>query len=259
MGSIEGPSASKALLDRAFALLGAFDDGDEWLGLSELCRRTGLPKSTVHRLASTLVELGVMTRGAAGYGLGRRLFELGSKVSGERRLRELAMPFMEDLYESTHETVHLAVLDGTDVLYVEKIHGRAARAVPSWIGGRVPAACTGLGKAMLAYASRERATALVRGGLPRLSRHSITDANVFWTQLQQIRRAGVAFDREEAVLGVVCAAAPILDRHGIAVGAISVTGPSSSIRLDGIGRRVRDAGEALSLLVGRAFEHPPPI
>jgi DNA-binding IclR family transcriptional regulator len=243
---ISPPSA--ALLDRAFALLSAFEDGDEWLGLADLCDRTGLPKSTVHRLAATLVQLGVMTRGPSGYGLGRRLFELGCRVSNERRLRELAIPYMEELYETTHETVHLAVLDGADVLYLEKLHGRQARPVPTAIGGRVPAACTGLGKAMLAYADRDQAISLVQRGLPRRSQYSITDGNVFWSQLQEIRRVGVAFDREEAVLGVVCAAAPIIDRHRRPVGAISVSGPSANIDLDALGRKVRAVGEALSRL-----------
>lgn len=243
---VSRPSA--ALLDRAFALLAAFEDDDEWLGLADLCHRTGLPKSTVHRLSATLIHLGVMTRGASGYGLGRRLFELGCRVSSERRLRELAIPFMEDLYETTHETVHLAVLDGTDVLYVEKLHGRKAHAVPSAIGGRVPAPCTGLGKAMLAFSGRDQATSLLQRGLPRRSQYSITDGNVFWKQLQEIRRAGIAFDREEAVLGVVCAAAPILDRQGRAVGAISVSGPSVNTDLDSLGRKVRLVGETLSRL-----------
>lgn len=239
-------SPPNAVLERAFAILAAFEGGEETLSLSELRARTDLPKSTVHRLANSLVELGVLRRASGGYGLGRRLFELGSLATSERRLRELAIPFMEDLYETTHETVHLAVLDKVDVLYVEKIHSRGARSIPSWVGGRVPATCTGLGKAMLAYA--DTVTTVLRAGLPRRSCYSITDAGVFLAELEAVRRTGVAFDREESILGVVCAAAPILGINDVPVGAISVTGPTSRIDIDQLAPAVRAAGKSLTAL-----------
>lgn len=243
-----GSSPPNAVLERAFGVLAAFDGSDGTLSLSELRDRTDLPKSTVHRLASSLVELGMLRRVAGGYVLGRRLFELGSRVSAERRLRELAIPFMEDLYETTHETVHLGVLDQEDVLYVEKIHSRSARNVPSWVGGRVPASCTGLGKAMLAHADADAIARVLRSGLPRRSCYSITDANVFRAELERVRRTGVAFDREESVLGVVCVAAPIVDVTGAAVGAISVTGPNSRIDIDRLAPAVRSTGKSLTAL-----------
>ena len=139
------------VINRAVDLLAAFTHGPgSVLTLAELARRTGLPKPTLHRLLAALEVQGLVDRTASGYQLGIRLFELGEHVPRKHKLREAALPFMQDLFEASHDTVHLAVLDGTDVVYLERIHGHRALNVASRVGGRLPAHCTGVGKALLA-------------------------------------------------------------------------------------------------------------
>lgn len=124
-------------------MLGAFAGHRSRLTLSELVSCTGLPKTTVHRVAIELVELGALERRNGRYALGPRLFELGQLVSRHRRLRDVALPYMQDVHGLTRETVQLAVLDGVDVLYVETIHGHRRVSSPAWRGGRMPFHCTG--------------------------------------------------------------------------------------------------------------------
>ena len=142
----------RSVLTRATQILAAFDDQHPTLKLRGLSARTGLPRSSVHRTAEQLVELRWLERSADGYRPGLLLFELGGLVPRVSRIRQRALPFMEDLYETTHELVQLAVLDGSEVVYLEKIGGHDSSEVSSRLGGRLPAACTGLGKAMLAHA-----------------------------------------------------------------------------------------------------------
>lgn len=127
-----------SVLERAFSLLEVLGSDSASIGLAELARRAGLPKATAYRLANQLVELHVLERAGQEYQLGLKLFELGNSVTRQRELREAALPFMEDLYEATHETIHLGVLDNVEVLYVEKIAGRRGNGVPATLGTRNP-------------------------------------------------------------------------------------------------------------------------
>ena len=142
-----------SVLERAFSLLEAVGSDGAGVGLAELARRAGLPKATAYRLANQLIELGALERVGEEYQLGLKLFELGSSVARQRELREAALPFMEDLYEATHETIPLGVLDDVEVLYVEKIAGQRGHGVPTTLGTRKPLHCTSLGKAILAYST----------------------------------------------------------------------------------------------------------
>lgn len=156
---------TSSVLVRAFCVLDAFVPEGGEMGLSELVRRTGLPKATVHRLATQLVDIGALEKMGDRYRPGLRLFELGSVVVRHRRLRDSALPLMEDLYEATHETVHLGIPDGLDVLYLEKIVGPRGSPVSTRVGTRKPLYCTALGKAMLAFSPGELLRAVLAGGL----------------------------------------------------------------------------------------------
>jgi DNA-binding IclR family transcriptional regulator len=227
-----------SMLERGVQVLQAFRPRGGTLTLPMLVERTGLPKPTVHRLAEALVELGLLDRQPVGYRPGLGLFELGELVSAKADLRETALPFMEDLYEAMHETVHLGIRDGLDVVYAEKIHGHSGVDVPSRVGGRLPLSCTGVGKALLAYAEPAVVDGVLSRPLRRLTEHSITDPARLADQLAEIRRAGVAYDHEEAALGVVCVAAPVLVL-GQTVAALSVTLPSDRIGTAGTANAVR--------------------
>lgn len=214
------PPDDRSLLARAFAVLGVFGPGRAELTLAELTEGSGLPRSTTHRLLVQLEALGAVERCAVGWRLGVRMFELGQLVPTQQRLRERALPFMGDVYEATHQTVHLAVLEGADVVYVEVIAGHRAVHTPSRRGGRVPAHCTGVGKVLLAFGDAPIAQPLVRR-----TRATITDPAAMRRELAEVRRLGLAFDREEAQEGLCCVAAPVHDHRGVVAG-LSVSMPT---------------------------------
>lgn len=216
------PRPGIELINRAVDLLTAFTRGPGTvLSLAELARRTGLPKPTLHRLLAALEVQGLVDRVDNGYQLGIKLFELGEHVPRKHKLREAALPFMQDLFEASHDTVHLAVLDGTDVVYLERIHGHKAVNVASRVGGRLPAYCTGVGKALLAY-NPEAAMRVMAMPLTPRTPYTIGSHQLLAEELVRIRQTGISFDREENALGITCVAAPIViaDR---AIGAVSVT------------------------------------
>jgi DNA-binding IclR family transcriptional regulator len=239
----------ESMLERGVHILQAFRPDGGTLTLTTLVQRTGLPKPTVHRLADTLVGLGLLERQRTGYRPGIGLFEIGELAAAKADLREVALPFMQDLYEAAHETVHLGIRDGLDVVYAEKIRGHGGVDVPSRVGGRLPLSSTGVGKALLAHAEPDVVHAVLSRPLRRLTEHSPTDATRLLAELAEIRRTGLAYDREEAALGVSCIAAPLLVR-GRAVAAISMTMAADRIHSAGAAPAVR----AVSLALSRALE-----
>ncbi|MGD9988903.1 IclR family transcriptional regulator [Pseudonocardia sp.] len=219
------PDAPNSVLGRALTVLTAFGLGDDELSLAELVRRTGIAKATVHRLVTELAQWGVVERTpGGGVRLGIRLFELGQLVPRQLGLREAAAPFLADLFEATHETVHLATPEGTEVVYVQKLEGRAGPRVPSRVGGRMPMHCTGVGKAILAFGSPALLDAVLRAGLGRRAPRTIIAPGLLCAELERIHERGVAYEREESGIGVTCVAAPVLGVDGHAVAALSITG-----------------------------------
>lgn len=234
-----------SVLGRAFRCLDAlYPDGLE-LGLAELARRAELPKATTYRLAAQLVELGALERSGQRYRLGIRLFEMGSSVVRQRRLRDAALPFMEDLYEATHETIHLGVINDAEVLYIEKISGRRRSPVGTQVGRSQPLYCTALGKAILAFSSEEVVRSVICAPLKRHTPYTIVSQEGLMRDLNEIRANGVAYDREEFSLGIICVAAPLLDRTGKARAALSVTGPITRFNAEQSAAAVQTAARAL--------------
>jgi DNA-binding IclR family transcriptional regulator len=238
---------------KAIALLEAFDRPGG-IGVSELSRSSGLPKSTAYRLLQILEEWQLIERSGRRYRLGSRLFELGNRVPycTPRSLRDVAHPFLEELYELSHETVHLAVINGTDVLYLEKLYGHNPVRSPSYIGGRVPAYSTALGKAMLAYSSKELVTRVLASQLQPRTPHTVVLPGLFLEQLRRAKDTGVAFDREEASIGLTCVAAPILDKQNQPVAAISISGATSRFRPDEYAAAVRRCAVAIRSGLGHS-------
>lgn len=236
------PSVTKAL-----QLLEAFRETGPALGVSEIARLAGMPKSTAFRLLNHLEAGGYVERSGRLYVLGRRLFELGNAVQMCRPdgLRTIALPHLADLYVTTNKVVHLGVLDGTDVVYLEKICGLGTLKVDTVVGGRMPAACSALGKAMLAFSERGAIGRVLEGGLSRRTRYSVADPARFLGELRRANVERVAFDREENRLGLVCAAAPVL-REGRAVAAVSVSGAATKFNTALVAGQVRRAADAIS-------------
>jgi DNA-binding IclR family transcriptional regulator len=241
----------KSVLARGLSLLDAFGPTDEQLSLAELARRAALPKPTAYRLAKELVEWGGLERSARGYRLGLALFELGQRVPRRRELREAALPYMEDLYEATHENVHLSVLDGVNILFLEKVSGHRSMPIGSRVGVRMPAYCTATGKVLLAYGRPELFAEVVSHGLARFTARTIVAPGMLRADLERTVARGYGVNREEAEVGVSAVAAPIFDHQKRVMAAMSITGYAHRLDLDQLAPAVRTAALALSRELAR--------
>ncbi|MEU9734797.1 IclR family transcriptional regulator [Streptomyces sp. NPDC048002] len=238
----------RAAVDKAISLLLALGDGARGsTGVSELARRAQMSKSTAFRLLGMLERNGVVERAGTDYRLGERLHHLGRAVHapGSESVRDALLPFLSDLYETTRETVHLAVLNGTQVVYLAKLYGHRHAPVPSRIGGQLPAHATAVGKVLLAYDAQAAEQAL-SGPLRSFTERTVTDPDVLAAELHAIRRTGIAFDNEEYRPGLACVAAPVLNRSGRAVAAMSVAGRFGQIDPRALSAHVRRGAAAAS-------------
>lgn len=222
-GEQDAPSAVR----KALGLLDAFTPETPELSIRELSRLSGVARSTTHRLVGELLEWGALERTTAGVRLGMKLFELGSLASTSVTLRGAALPYAHHLHEVTQLTVNVAVRDGREIVYLDKITSRALTVPHSRQGGRNPLHATGLGKAILAYSDPADVDELLAEPLDPLTPKTIVDPAAFRAELARVRERRVAYDVEESRLGLFCVAAPVLDARGRAVGAISVTGATA--------------------------------
>jgi DNA-binding IclR family transcriptional regulator len=193
-----------------------------------------------------MAEWDIVEVSADGVRVGMRLFELGQQASRPIDLRDAAAPFLADLFEATGETVHLAVTEGTDVVYVQKLERRHGPRAPTRVGGRMPAYCTGVGKALLAHAPREQVTAVMAGGLHRRTPRTVTAPGLFERELARVRETGVAFEHEESCVGIACVASPVIGDDGTAVAAVSITGRVNRIDTARLAPAVRTAALGIS-------------
>ncbi|MDG5486999.1 IclR family transcriptional regulator [Mycolicibacterium gadium] len=230
----------RSALGRAESLLAAFDANHQSLSLAGLVARTNLPRTTTYRTAEHMVRLSWLMRENGRYAIGRRLFEISSLIAFRMQLREAALPYMQDLYEATHATVHLAVRDNLDVLYAEKISGHRRATGASRVGGRLPLYCTAVGKAILAHSPQAVVDAVIDAGLVRYTKTTCTNPGQLRAELGVIRRTGLAYDHGEYEAPVHCVASPIVGPKGLA-GAVSVTGTEQTTRVNSLGYAVRMA------------------
>lgn len=240
-----------SVLGKVMVVLEAFSADDTGVGFTELQRRTGLPKATLHRIAGDLVAARLLSRVDGAFHLGSHLFELGMRASIERTLLEVATPFLEDLYERTHETVHLGLREGSEVVYVAKVGGHRQAKSPSRTGGRLPVHATAIGKALLAWADEAEQIAVLSAPMQRRTPRTVTAPGRLRRQLEEIREVGVAFEYEEGALGLVCVAAPVLDAADRPVAAISVAGAISRFRPADHAASVRAAAAGIASTLSR--------
>jgi DNA-binding IclR family transcriptional regulator len=240
----------------AARLLKVFLSREESLGVSELARRLGLGKSTVHRLLTTLAAEGMIEQDAAtgGYRLGLVVFELGEAVRVHLDLHAAAGPVLASLRTETGESSQVGVLDGHEVVYVDRLESSQSLRLFTETGRRVPVHCTSSGKVLLAHLPpAELATVLAAAPLTPLTPYTITDRAVLLEGLAMVRSRGWAAAVDEREIGVASVAAPVRDARGEVIAAISIGGPA--VRLGGAQRRrlgasVIEAGEAVSRRLG---------
>ncbi len=219
----------------ALDVLDCFATDDE-LGVSELARRIGVAKSTAHRLLTTLCARGLAEHDeqTGRYRLGMRLYELGQLALDRNEMRTRALPVLRELQYVSGGTIHFAVPDGSDVVYLERlVHVSSIRSF-AHVGRRLPSHCTSSGKVIAAF-TPVAAAARVRAGFTPLTTHSIHSERQYALALAQVRKQGFAVNADEALAGFASVAAPVLGHDGSAKAAISIVGPSDRL-LNGIGR-----------------------
>jgi DNA-binding IclR family transcriptional regulator len=211
---------------RLFAVLDSFDPEHREQRLTDIADRADLPLPTAHRLVRDLVEWGALARTDAGtYVVGRRLWDLGLLAPTHTGLREVASPFLHDIYGATLATVHLAVRDGISALYVDRLMGHASVPVVSRIGSRLPLHATGVGKVLLAYAPDDVRVAVL-GDLKRVTPHTVVQPGRLRQELARVRQDGYAQTNEEMSLGACSVAVPVRDAADEVVAALGIVVPT---------------------------------
>lgn len=228
------------------SILTAFTGVDTELNLAELVRRTELPKTTIHRLCQVCVAWGVLERSESGYRLGLRLFELGQRVPRQRIIRDAARAEMQALMFRTQAVVHVAVLDGTEALVIERISPRPQSPRLTNIAGRMPLHCSAVGKALLAHSSPDLVNEVIRSGLAHRTPYTIRSVNVFLQSLERTRADGVAWEIEEMHLGYVAAGAVITGGNHHPIAGLSATVPLHSVNHDQLANRVLGAARKIA-------------
>jgi DNA-binding IclR family transcriptional regulator len=219
------------------------------LGVTELARRLGISKSTAHRLVSTLCQKGFLQQvpETRAYRLGIRLHELGELVASRNPLRDHALPLLESLRSQTGETVHLAVPEGNQMFYVERLESYQGLRFSSRVGRLRPIHLTSSGKAVAAF-NQTVADVACASGFERRTPRTIRTKDQFLRCLAETRARGYAFSIEEDEPGLASVAAPVLDRAGVARAAISVAGPAARVAGDHMSRTARRVRAAAAQL-----------
>jgi DNA-binding IclR family transcriptional regulator len=244
--------AGRSTADRLLSLLAAFSSARPRLTLSELAEASNLPIATAHRLAAELVSWGALERLPDGpYQIGLRLWYIGALAPRHRDLRSVAMPYMEDLYEATHENVQLAVRDGKQALYLDKLSGSLSVDTLTKVAGHLPLHATGVGKIILAFSEPELLTKIAADGLRACTPHTITLPGVLAQALQQVRKDKVAYSLEEMTVGAASVAAPIFGPDGGLRASLALV-VRSSTNVKALAAAVRTAALGITRELGQA-------
>ncbi len=254
-GKADAGSKQKRLssVGTAIQLLKAFSEEQVDIGISELSRRLGVAKSTVHRLAATLAAEGLLEqdRESEKYRLGIALFRLGALVRRRMDISSQGRPYLYALREKTNETVHLAILDGTEIMYVYNLESTQAIRMRSDLGVRKPAYCTAEGQAILAFQPQPVIDAVIAQGLTPRTPQTITDPAELIKALAVVRQRGCAIEDEESEIGMRGISAPIRNDAGDVVAAVGLAGPATRLSKKAIAAFVPHVIETADLVSSR--------
>lgn len=243
-------------LERALEILELLSSSRSGMALPEISNQLQLPRSSVHCLLLTLERHGYLHRNERTnrYLFGSKLFSLANTAINGLELHEVAAPFLQQLMEHTRLTVHLAILERHEAVLIEKVEPPSALRIATWLGKRMEVHCTGVGKALIAYLPDGEIEHLARThGLPRHNDDTIVSLRKLRDELIKVRRLGYAIDDEEDEIGFRCIAAPVFDRSGGAVAAISISGTILQVREDNsevLALEVKQAADAISKAKG---------
>ena len=232
-------------LERAFNIIELMGNADYHLGISEIAQQSGLPLATAHRLISTLVKLGYVEQNPETnkYTLGVRILQLRGAIISQLNLGIEAMPIMKMLMNRVGETVHLAVYNEGEIVYIERVEGLQTQGMYTRIGKRAPAHCTALGKVLLSHLSEDLwfDDVVNRHGLKAYSETTITVVDELRLELKRTKERGYAIDNGETGEQVRCVAAPIRDYTNQVVASLSISGPQSQVTIN----RVKELGQSV--------------
>ncbi|MGK5683907.1 IclR family transcriptional regulator [Actinoplanes sp. URMC 104] len=245
------PPQGEPVIDRALTLLFAFDAAHRRMSLGELSRRSGIPTSSALRLASRLQARGALERDDAGrYSIGLRLFEVASLCLRGHGLRQVALPYMGDLTEATHQHVLLAVREGDDAVLVERLSARNAVPILYRVGGRLPLHSTGVGLVLLAYADPAFQDEYLSRPLLREPEKTPVSPAALRRTLAEIRRDRAITFRRRAPQPLVSVASPIFDVDDAMVAALSVVVPEQQVDARRLTPALQTAARAISRALG---------
>jgi IclR family transcriptional regulator, pca regulon regulatory protein len=235
--SLREPRYSQSL-ERGLAILACFTPERPVLGIADIADELGMSRSTTHRYVITLVALGYLEQGASRkYRLGLRVTDLGMSALNSTGLREHSQPYLEELRQRTSYTVNMAVLDGSEILYVDRARsyrrGQSQIDLGLRLGSRLPAYCTSMGKLLLAYLPEEEQKELIgEMKLTRRAPNSITSKKALRTELEHVREEGFAVNDEELAQGLHSISAPVRSENNEVVAAVNMAAHSSMISLE---------------------------
>jgi IclR family pca regulon transcriptional regulator len=239
VASAARPGAYSQSLERGLAVLSAFRTGRTLLGVSDLAREVGLSRSTTHRYIATLAGLGYLDQDPSTrkYRLGPRVLDLGFSAINSMDLRELAVPHLQALSDETGHTVNMAVLDGPDIVYIERCRtsrqGQRDIDLNLHVGSRLPAYCTSMGKVLLASLTKSALRdVLKRTQFARRGPNTLTGQADLLAELERVRTAGLAVNNEELAYGLRSIAAPVHSQSGDVVAAINLAVHRSMVSFD---------------------------
>jgi DNA-binding IclR family transcriptional regulator len=253
---MKNPASSIQVLDRAMALISILSRSPGPLNLGRLAAQAGLHTASAHRILGALMAHGLVEKTGAGeYDLGVRWLEVGNRLRARLNIRQVAMSAMQQLAELTGETVNLIVRRGDEAVYVERVSGgQTMIQVVQVVGAHAPLHVTAVGKIFLAEDSASGVMGYAeRTGLPAYTPNTLVTLDALRAELETIRREQLAYDREEAELGVACIGAPIRDAEGKLVAGLSISAPTDRHRpgwADAVKKAAAQTGAALGYQLG---------
>lgn len=247
---------SVQVLERCFKILEAIAANQGEASLIALAKTLAIPRSTVHRILSSLIKLGYVEQNQQNgrYGLGLKVLALSNVVLEKLDLRKISGGYLKELMLATGETANLVVLDEDEVVYIEKVESLATVRVFSLIGKRAPVHTTGAGKVLLSEMAQPDIIEIIhRKGMPLLTRRSITNISLLLDELALVRKQGFALDDQECELGARCVAAPVRNHSGRIIAAMSISGPVTRLthrRIKELTPTVKESALKLSIAAG---------